>query len=299
MPELMPDQESPPQAAPPHSELASFGEELRREREIRGISLKEIADATKISKRFLEAIERNDHRTLPAPVFTRGFVREYAKYLGLNVDEIVNRYNYAAAGDDRIEKSAHLERLVAPPPPPLKEKPYKPRGIPPWYARFDANVIVTVIIVAALAGLGYWAYKHKRETAAPHEENVTAATSGRQAPPPVAAPPAGQAGAPVVHQPPANDDTLRIVVQANASSWIVLDADGKTVYSDEMHKGERWSYEAKDRFRFKTIGNAGGVAITLNDVVIPPFGGEGDVVHDRVLDRELLARQRAAEHPTP
>src|SRR3954463_5036198 len=104
----MPDQEPQPQP----SELASFGEELRREREIRGISLKEIADATKISKRFLDAIERNDHKTLPAPVFTRGFVREYARYLGLNAEEIVGRYNYGAAGDDRIEKSTHLDRLV-------------------------------------------------------------------------------------------------------------------------------------------------------------------------------------------
>ena len=109
MPEFMPDQDPQPQ---PHSELATFGEELRREREIRGISLKEIADATKISRRFLDAIERNDHKTLPAPVFTRGFVREYARYLGLSAEEIVSRYNYAAAGDDRIEKSAHLDRLV-------------------------------------------------------------------------------------------------------------------------------------------------------------------------------------------
>src|SRR5688572_33225148 len=100
MPE-MPDQE--PQTHDAASELASFGEELRREREIRGISLKEIADATKISKRFLEAIERNDHQSLPAPVFTRGFVREYARYVGLNAEEMVNRYNYAAAQDDRIE----------------------------------------------------------------------------------------------------------------------------------------------------------------------------------------------------
>src|SRR5260221_5128029 len=96
----------------PHSELATFGEELRREREIRGISLKEIADATKISRRFLEAIERNDHKVLPAPVFTRGFVREYARYLGLNTEEIVSRYNYGAAGDDRIEKAAPLTSLV-------------------------------------------------------------------------------------------------------------------------------------------------------------------------------------------
>src|SRR5213595_3255468 len=113
MPGLMPDQDGQPQP-PPHSELASFGEELRREREIRGISLKEIADATKINRRFLEAIERNDHHTLPAPVFTRGFVREYARYLGLNAEEIVGRYNFAAAGDDRIEKP-HLERIAEPP----------------------------------------------------------------------------------------------------------------------------------------------------------------------------------------
>src|ERR1051325_426475 len=85
----MPDQESPPQGGAP--ELASFGEELRREREIRGISLKEIADATKVSKRFPQALERKDPRTLPAPVFTRGFVREYSRYVGLNVEEIVNR----------------------------------------------------------------------------------------------------------------------------------------------------------------------------------------------------------------
>ena len=50
----MPDQE--PQGQGGASELASFGEELRREREIRGISLKEIADATKISRRFLDAL---------------------------------------------------------------------------------------------------------------------------------------------------------------------------------------------------------------------------------------------------
>src|SRR5437764_11309939 len=152
------------QETPQNNELAAFGEELRREREIRGISHKGIADATKISKRFLDAIERNDHRTLPAPVFTRGFVREYAKYLGLSSDEIVNRYNYAAAGDDRIEKSTHLERLVAPPPPPVKEKSFKPSGIPAWYARIDRNVIVTAIIVEALAVLVYWTVRHKRET---------------------------------------------------------------------------------------------------------------------------------------
>ena len=299
MPGLMPDQDGQPQQ-PPHSELASFGEELRREREIRGISLKVIADATKISKRFLEAIERNDHRTLPAPVFTRGFVREYAKYLGLNTDEIVNRYNYAAAGDDRIEKSTHLERLVAPPPLPLKEKPFKPSGIPPWYALLDRNVIVSVIIVAALAALGYWAWRHKHESDAAAREEAAQVTSTpavpkrpTPVPPPAASTPATTSSA------PANDDTLRLVIEATARSVIVLEADGKTVFDGEMPKGDRRSFPAKERFLFRTIGNAGGVTLTLNDVAIPPFGGDGDVVHDKVLDRDLLARERAEPHPNP
>ena len=145
----------PEQTQQPYSELASFGEELRREREIRGISLKEIADATKISKRFLEAIERNDHRTLPAPVFTRGFIREYARYLGLNADEIVNRYNFAAAGDDRIEKSPQLDRLAQ------REVPPK-KGIPPPYARIDRNVYILLLIVAILAAASFVAMRHKR-----------------------------------------------------------------------------------------------------------------------------------------
>lgn len=300
----MPDQDGQPQPPqPPHSELASFGEELRREREIRGISLKEIADATKISKRFLDAIERNDHRTLPAPVFTRGFVREYAKYLGLNVDEIVNRYNYAAAGDDRIEKSAHLERLIAPPPPPSKEKPFKVSGIPPWYARVDRNLIITAIIVAALATLGYWAVRHKREAnaAAAREESVT---SGAPRPASGHPPPASGARAPLpvaatTTTAPPKDDTLHLVIEATARSWVVLEADGKTVFNAEMEKGDRGSYEAKERFRFRTVGNAAGLTMTLNDVALAPLGGDGDVVHDKVLDRDVLAHERAEPHPTP
>jgi len=296
----MPDQEGQPQPPPPHSELASFGEELRREREIRGISLKEIADATKISKRFLEAIERNDHRTLPAPVFTRGFVREYAKYLGLNTDEIVNRYNYAAAGDDRIEKSTHLERLVAPPPPPLKEKTFKPSGIPPWYALFDRNVIISVIIVAALAVLGYWAWRHKHESDAAAREEAAQVTSTHAVPKRSAAPPAAASAAPAAtSSAPANDDTLRLEIVATARSEIVLEADGKTLFDGEMPKGARKSYSAKERFLFRTIGNAGGITLTLNDVTLPPLGGDGDVVHDKLLDRDLLARERAEPHPNP
>ncbi|MDH3628569.1 MAG: helix-turn-helix domain-containing protein [Acidobacteriota bacterium] len=72
--------------------MPSFGEELRRERELRQISLREVAEATKISLRHLEALERNEFRQLPGGVFNRGFVRAYAEFIGVSADDMVNAY---------------------------------------------------------------------------------------------------------------------------------------------------------------------------------------------------------------
>ena len=72
--------------------MASFGEELRRERELRDISLKEIAEATKISMRFLKALEKDDFDTLPGGIFNRGFIRAYARFIGIDGEEMVNAY---------------------------------------------------------------------------------------------------------------------------------------------------------------------------------------------------------------
>lgn len=70
----------------------SFGEELRRERELRRISLREIAQATKINIRYLEAMERNDFAYLPGGLFNRGFVRAYCKHIGVDPEVMVNAY---------------------------------------------------------------------------------------------------------------------------------------------------------------------------------------------------------------
>ena len=260
-----------------HSELATFGEELRREREIRGISLKEISDATKISKRFLEAIENNDHRTLPAPVFTRGFVREYARYLGLNAEEMVTRYNYAAAGDDRIEQSSHLQSLVRP------ESPEPAKGIP--RTRIDRNVVFLVVIVAALLLVTAWALRFRRDMGAGAVDTVAHAAVAAPRPSPA---PAKTASQPPAVAPAPHDDLLHMTIELTDDSWVTLEADGKTVISDELKRGDRRTADARDSFRFKLIGNAGGVSLTLNDIRIGALGKEGRVIHNRIYDRQWL-----------
>lgn len=74
--------------------MATFGEELRRERELRQISLREVSEATKINMRFLEALERNEFRHLPGGQFTKGFVRAYSQHIGLDAEAMVNAYLY-------------------------------------------------------------------------------------------------------------------------------------------------------------------------------------------------------------
>lgn len=281
----MPEQEPhPPGGA---SELASFGEELRREREIRGISLKEIADATKISKRFLDALERNDHKTLPAPVFTRGFVREYARYVGLNVEEMVNRYNFAAANDDRIEKPPQVEKYAKVPPRDISPKPAPKRGIPPAYAKIDRNAILLVILVAAVAAAASWAIREKsRRDAAEAAANTVPVAAAKTATVPAAA----------VPKPP-DDSVLRMTVEARADSWLELTADGERAFYGDFKAGSRQEFEAKEQFTFAKIGNAAGLNLVINGVPVPALGDEGEVVRNRVFDREVLSELRGQELP--
>jgi len=284
MPILMPDQE--PQGHNAASELAAFGEDLRREREIRGISLKEIADATKISKRFLEALERNDHKTLPAPVFTRGFVREYARYVGLNAEEMVNRYNFASANDDRIEKPPQLAKYPETLPRDISPRPPAKRGIPSALERVDRNAIFAFVIVLALAAVAYWAVERKRAER-DTTEVVTATT-------PISVTTNAAAAPPVLEPKPPDDSTLRLEVEVTANSWVTLEADGRTVFNNEMSAGERKSFQASEQFRFRTIGNAAGLNLTLNGARVPALGEDGEVVKNRTFDRRTLDELRAA-----
>ncbi len=81
------------------SDTASFGDELRRERELRGVPLREIAEATKVSLRFLEALEKNEFESVPGGLFIRGFIRAYATHIGADPEKLVNAYLFQVSHD--------------------------------------------------------------------------------------------------------------------------------------------------------------------------------------------------------
>jgi cytoskeletal protein RodZ len=71
-----------------------LGESLRKERELRGITLEEISAQTRVNIRFLEAIEHDDLSALPAKAFAKGFLRSYARAVGLDEDLVLTNFEY-------------------------------------------------------------------------------------------------------------------------------------------------------------------------------------------------------------
>ena len=129
--------------------MSSFGETLRRERELRQISLREIAEATKINLRYLDALERDDFRHLPGGVFNKGFVRAYAQFIGIDPEAMVMAYL-----EEDGRQQARASRVSGTPPAPEAPAPPRPLGPRLWFAALVV-VLILVVLAAGLTAVGY------------------------------------------------------------------------------------------------------------------------------------------------
>ncbi len=122
----------------------NFGERLKRERELREVTLEEITSATRIGPRFLEALENEDWEKLPGGVFNRGFVRAIARYLGLNEEALLGEYD-VAYGTQVPPVEEHLEPEMS-----LSSAKWKP-----VWLLLGALLLILAIVAGAI-----FAWKH-------------------------------------------------------------------------------------------------------------------------------------------
>ena len=248
------------------SSCLSFGEELRRERVIRDIPLEEISQATKISLRLLKALEDSDLKKLPAPTFTRGFIRAYAKHLGIDPEEKVNAYLADLAGGRPEAPSA---------------KKARPRSRF-WRGRRSTSGTIVGVVIAVLVLLGMIASPERRTRSRPSRERLVAA--------PKAAPvilknvsisneptPAIRPERAAASNPAAASSGISLVLEFQQDSWTKLEADGQTVLKGLVRRGEKRRFEAHNGFRI-TLGNAGGVRISVDGRALDPLGESGEVI---------------------
>ena len=126
----------------------SIGEKLRLAREARGIALRDISEQTRISMRYLEAIESDDYRRLPGGIFNRSFIRAYAKFIGYDEDLAMDEYarTLRERGESDEESS----------PKPYKSLVYTEDG---GHRSPVMNLLLAIVILAVLS-LCVWAGLH-------------------------------------------------------------------------------------------------------------------------------------------
>ena len=245
--------------------MASFGEKLRQQREMRGVSLREIAEGTKISVRFLQALEEDRVDVLPGGLFPRAFVRQYASFLGLDADRL--------AAEFLAEHAA----------PAVERKPAPVIALP-RVSVSAGQVFLGVVAVAAVAFL-----LHRSSSDGRRAERAL---------PPAAPVPAAPAVLPTDRVLPAAtslpataaspaQDRLVLSLTAEEDCWVEARADGATVLNRVLAGGESQTLEARGRIVL-SVGNAGALRVRLNDRPALPLGHSGEVKKNIVITPESL-----------
>jgi cytoskeleton protein RodZ len=275
--------------------VASFGEQLRQARERRNISLQEISAATKIGLRALQALEAEHFEQLPGGIFNKGFVRAYARYVGLDEEEMLEAYRAAAKSDGAANELRTIADQVA--------ARQTDSGL-------NGNVLIGVLALLVALGLGaVWFREHRREAREQAAAQLATQTQAEQsaqfparqtetqpnAPPPPAAPqaspatqpPASSVAAPAPAAAPSRAAAapgsqpagpVEIAVTATQPTWISIRSDGKMVDSvlmDPQQPNLRTrTYKASDKLRM-VVGNAGGIEVVSNGKPVGPLGKTG------------------------
>lgn len=259
------------------AEVGSFGDWLRRQREMREITLRDIADRTKISLRYLEAMEADRFDLLPAPIFAKGFLREYARYVGLSPDDVVNHYLSVH----------HPEELPADPKEDTKVRS-RPKQVDPGQPLVRRNwsyglvlAVAGLVLLVLVAVAAYFADQRREEPAKAAQAPPIAAPPQAPAVQPTPAPAAPTPGAPI-----------EVSLDFTKDCWVEAVIDGKNRFSELRVQGEALQLEAEQSIVL-TLGNAGAVDVQVNGYPLELDRKDGDVVRDLLIDLDTVQALKA------
>lgn len=250
--------------------MAALGERFRAAREARGLSLSDVAEQIRIRSVYLGAIEDENWAAIGAPVYTRGFLRTYARFLGLDPEEVVSEFNGGSGS-----------AAPAPSAPGASTSSYseaRPRNLSPL-------IWIASLVAVALIAFVFYNEVTMRERQAPAAavlpSNTPAVVSGSDAsaatqatsPSPAAssdASPAASAG------PAATPGANTLEVRLSQASWVRVAVDGSVSMEGTFPAGTARVFHGKNAV--VRIGNAAGVDVLVDGKSVGKLGAAGDVV---------------------
>lgn len=248
------------------------GKILRDKREAQGIALEDVESSTSIRRSYIEAIEKEDYDKLPGLVYARGFVRNYADFLGLDGDKIAAQFKKEMEPELKAQEAP---KEVAPTVPVRDEsrsvtfssgKDFKART--QGTSTMTKVLSVAAVVVVAFVGSIYYCFGNdpadagksrpvaqKQDSTVIDVANSTASASGMT-------------------------DGVEVVAAFSSNCWTWVTSDGKDVFEGFVEKGQRLTWKGKTNVNV-TLGNAGAVEIIRNGQSLGKAGKNGEVVEIR------------------
>ncbi len=234
----------------------TFGERLKREREMREVSLKEVTSATRIGPRFLEALENEEWDKLPGGIFNRGFVRSIARFLGLDEENLLAEYDLAR-GDQSM-----------PAPQPYENKLPRP---PIWVPILAVLALLAVLGGLVAGGIYGWRWYSARRAA---KQSSSSALLSSQTQSEIASVTSATGAAQSSDSAIATNVPLDLAVSTSAATRVRILADGKALLDAEVPAGETHHFSATQQFEV-TVADSSAVLLELNGRAMPPVGTPG------------------------
>jgi cytoskeleton protein RodZ len=249
--------------------MAGEGQMLRAAREERKWSLTETEDTTKISVRYIQALEEEEYKVIPGITYVKGYLRTYAKQLGLNPDEIISLYNSSST----------------PVAEPIIERPQIMRKSRPVWIRpaiIGAMAILAMGLVIAIASLtnnGKKTADTQFPTALPSAPKTVETTPSPSVPVQQITSPSPEV---------ASQEGLIAQLVFSQRCWIEVRVDGQPSLRGEFPAGTSKEVKGTNKIELVSVGNAGGLSVTLNGKELPSLGKPWEPRYNVVLTKDNL-----------
>ncbi len=264
---------------------AQIGAALERRRLEKGLSLRDVEQATKIRTRYLEGLEREDYSVLPDAVYVQGFLKTYANFLGLDGERLSRELKERRAPRRDRQLIGHdeggPEAVVEPELPPITLGGVERRRVSGVTV---LTVTLAVLVLAAVIGVLYFIGRGSQSPVETAVESGSKLSQEEEEKQPAKESVADQeATTPVAHVDgeTANEpapETLRTTVRiVDYPSWLNIQTDQTVPYSQVTQPGFSQTFEARDAITIST-GNAGAVEVEVNGRNFGRLGNYGEVL---------------------
>lgn len=248
--------------------MEGLGQKLKEARESRGLTLRDVEEATKIRKKYLQALENENFDVIPGRTYAKGFLKNYSKFLDLDTQEMLEGFEEALSKSFKDSDFTPITTDVSDASPSLKQG-----------RLFKFGLVVAAILVLFISSSLLNNFTDNEDPTPPNPAGVNEPSSTgpeEENEPPENIP--ESSGEPEEKEPPEVIQGVKLEIEiVKDQCWVRVISDGRESFSGTLNQGDKRVFEGDSEIVL-TLGNAGAAKVTYNGEELPPLGEDWEVV---------------------